>query len=1236
MSLITGFGGGGGKSGGGGAGGSASEDPNTLRSTQYATVLDALSEGPIFGLVNGAQSVFFDKVPLQNADGTYNFNNASFGYTTGDIASNQHASSALTGDASYVESTTSVGVQVWQATPIVRTVTQANVDHIRVTISTPALTNTDTSNGHVSGNTAWFSVSIQSNGGGYVQVIADSFSGKTTSKYARDYLIPVSGTGPWDIKVTRSSADDSNTFSQSQIWFDEFTAIISTKMEYRHTAIAGISIDAQQFSSIPTRAYDVKGMIINIPSNYDPIYRNYVGTWDGTFKLAWSDNPAWIFYDSLTNSRYGLGQYINESLDDIWQLYMIAQYCDQLVPDGMGGMEPRFTCNLYLNTQQDAYKLIQDLASVFRAIVYWAGGAISVVQDAPSDPIQIFSPSNVIDGAFSYQGASTKAMHTVCLVTYQDPNNWYQSNVEYVQDDADVAKYGVIKTSITAIGCTSRGQAHRLGKWLLYSERLESETVTFRAGMDAVYCYPGAIIQTTDPIRAGGRMGGRVVATSADLLTVTLDAPYEYVNGTSPTFTAMLSDGTIYTGNIASSSGNDIVLTRAISGVPVPNAMYLISQNNLEPELWRVISISEVADGNQIEISGVSHNPSKYGYIEDGYNLVTPTISSINAIPNAPTNINILSSWYVISVGVAGINLTASWTGSATYFNVTYSVNNGQSVTLTQNQTSIDIQNANVGDFYTFSVQAVSAIGIASPTTSIKYTVAAPPPVYPADVTQFIASPVINGVQLSWRDISDPMLYDYEIRVGSDWNTGTSLGYFNGTTTTLPPLTASNYDWFIKARNDLLNESVNADSASLLSTAPFSLTLKAGVSGANYVLSWNAPSSMFAIDHYSIATGSNALNLTEFSQAKITQYQSQVNWVGNETFWVAAVDVAGNISPYTSAQITITSPSAPKVTAQVLDNNVELYWTVPNASLPITTYQIYKGNTFATASLIGSKTGGFTTINEVYAGTYTYWVVAVDSAGNAGAAGYLTTVVSAPPNYVLHSDIYSTFNGTLVDGAVGANGITLPIDTASTWAQHFQTEGWHTLQDQINAGFSIYGEPTVSSGSYTEVIDYGATLAAVNVTVTPTVNIVAGSPTYQVMISSSNASANGPWTDYPNTTQIYLSNFRWIKITISVQSPDNKSLLAINTLETKLAVSQKSDSGTATGKSSDGNGTIVYFNQSFIGVTSVQATFQGSTPVSITTEIEPGAYPAYFTAYLFSSQTGARVSGQFSWAANGY
>jgi predicted phage tail protein len=1218
-----------------------------------AIVIDALCEGPIVGLVNGAQSVFFDKTPLQNADGSFNFNNAVFEYTSGDLASNYSAMSQMTGDSSDVESTTEVGVQVWQATPIVRNVTTPNIDSLRVTVSVPSLTYQDPNTGDISGSSVEFTIAIQSNEGGFVTVVNDTISGKTTSQYSRSYLIPLSGTGPFDVQVTRVSADSGETYLQNALWFDSFTSIISTHLEYRHTALAGISIDAQQFSSIPTRAYDVKGLVINVPSNYDPIALTYNGTWDGTFQLAWSNNPAWCFYDLLINTRYGLGDLIEPDSINKWQLYAIAQYCDQLVPDGFGGQEPRFSCNLYIQSDEDAFKVIQNLASIFRAAVFWSAGTVAVMQDAPSDPIQMFTSANVLAGTFKYQGTSLKSRHTVALVTWNDPSDWCSQKVEYVQNDAAVAKYGVIKAQVTAFGCTSRGQAHRVGQWLLYSEQLETETISFRCGMDGVYIYPGAVIQTSDPNRAGKRMGGRVLEISQDLLILTVDAAFEITQGMSMSVQVAMPDGTILTQAINSVNSqvvdnalcNTIILaaplTTSPNFVPLPNAIYLITETDIQPELWRVVTITQV-DNNQIEVSAVSQNPSKYASIEDGLTLNVAPTSNLSAVPAPPSNLSVLVSRYVIDIGVAGLSLMLSWTGSAARYVVTYQQANGQQVTLTQDQQSLDIENVSQGASYTFTVTAVSTLGFSSQVVSYTTTINAPPMVYPADVASLSAQITGGGVLLSWNDIEDPMLYDYEIREGSSWSNSISLGFFAGTNATVPPLPSNNYQWMIKARDKLLNESVDATTATLLVSAPLAPLVQASLVGQNYVLSWTTPLSMFPIDHYVISTETSASSSgtatvypLQLALAYTTQYQSKANFVGSQSFWVTAVDVAGNASPQALVQITINAPSQPVVTTQVIDNNVLLYWSDSTQSLPVLTYQISKGATALTATVIGTKSGLFTTVFETVAGTYTYWIEGIDSAGNVGTAGSITACVNAPPDYVLHSDIFSNFEGILTNAVLADGVIALPVDTTSTWAEHFIENNWNSPNDQINAGYPIYGEPTLVNGSYEEIIDYGATLAATNVTVTPTTQVIAGNPSTSITISCSNTSGSGPWTDYPNTSQVYLTNFRWIKVCLTVNSEDNVSLIEVSSLEIKLDVKLKNDAGTALAVASDTGGTNVSFNVAFVDVTSINVTPQGSTPVTALYEFIASAYPTNFQIFLFDAN-GNRVAGTVSWSAKGY
>jgi predicted phage tail protein len=732
--------GGGGKGGGGGG---ISEAPDTLRSSEKAIVLDALCEGPVQGLVNGAQSVYFDGVPLQNADLTWNFNQAVFGYTTGTLGSNSNGASSLTGDGSSVESTYPVATKIYQATPLVQSITTANVDTVRVTLNVPSLTSTDASSGKLNGASVEFTIGIQTAGGGYVIRVHDTINGKTSSNYARSYVIPLSGAGPFDIQVTRITPDSGSSLLVNDLYWQDYTSIISTHLEYRHTAMAYTAIDAQQFSSIPQRAFDMQGLIIQVPSNYNPTTRVYTGTWDGTFQLAYSNNPAWCFYDLLTNSRYGLGDMIPATSLNKWQLYVIGQYCDQMVSDGFGGTEPRFTCNLLIQGEAEAYTVVQNMAAIFRGMAYWSAGSIAVTQDAPATPVQSFTPANVIGGVFNYQGTSLKARHTVALVTWNDPAQQYKQVVEYVQDDALVAKYGVVKAQVTAMGCTSRGQAHRWGQWLLYTENLETEAISFKASLDGTFLTPGAIIQTSDPNRAGARMGGRVLGISADGLTLTLDSAVP--SGSGFTVQVAFPDGTMGSSAVSSVSGNNIVLPAALAQTPVSGAIYILSETTLIPEQWRVVTISESAP-NEVQIGATTYNSSKYAFIEDGLPLAIAQTSTIQAVPAVPTNLVLAISLYITDTGPNGVRGTLSWTGNATKYIVTAQKVGGAIVSHTVTQCSTDFDNLDPETVYTFGVTAVSAIGIQSqPATLVETTtltvigLPAPSPV------QVFCTPDANG-----------------------------------------------------------------------------------------------------------------------------------------------------------------------------------------------------------------------------------------------------------------------------------------------------------------------------------------------------------------------------------------------------------------------------------------------------------------------------------------------------------
>ncbi|MDP2808632.1 MAG: phage tail protein [Rhodocyclaceae bacterium] len=641
--LIIGAGGGGGKGGGGSTGGHVPvESPDSLRSRQYARVVDLVSEGEIVGLVDGLKSVYLDGTPVQNANGGMNFAGVTLISRTG-----TQAQSYIPGFPS-VENEVAVGVEVTNALSVTRTITTANIDGVRVTVSVPRLTYQNPTNGDLGGASVSIAIDVQNDGAGFVEMKTDTITGKASAKYQRAYRIELPGDGPWDIRVRRLTADSTESNRADGTWWDSYTEITDAKLRYPNSALCAMQVDAEQFRAIPRRGYEIKGLIVKVPVNYDPATRVYAGVWDGTFKLAWTDNPAWCFHDLLTAERYGLGAYIDATQIDKWGLYDIARHCDELVPDGFGGTEPRFTCNLYLQTREEAYKVIQNMASIFRGIAWWQAGSIMVSADKPTDPSMLFTAANVIDGKFSYSGSARKARHTVALVSWNDPADQYRQKVEYVEDEAGIGLHGVRESEVLAFGCTSRGQAHRFGKWLLWSEIYETETETHDAGLDGVYLAPGAVYQTQDAARAGKRFGGRLLAATAG--AVTLDAAVVIEAGKIYTLSCVMPDGTLESRAVANAAGTTDAITLAVafSAVPQVLSVWVLAANDLVPESWRLVSVAESEPG-RLTVSGLTYNPQKFAAVEQGVQLQPVETSAIStAAPATPTGLTVAETHYEV------------------------------------------------------------------------------------------------------------------------------------------------------------------------------------------------------------------------------------------------------------------------------------------------------------------------------------------------------------------------------------------------------------------------------------------------------------------------------------------------------------------------------------------------------------------------------------------------------------
>lgn len=744
MKLIKGAGGGSGK--GGKKGGRVPvESPDSLQSRAFVQIIDLVGEGEIEGLVEGHKSIYLDGTPLQNPDNTYNFPGFEIHTRNGSQTQDYIEGFPAT------EREVAVGVEFTDDTSIVRTITNEEVDAIKVRVSLPQLSSQNPTNGDLSGTEVSFAIDVQTNGGGYEEKVRDIIIGKCLSKYERSYRIELEGDGPWDIRCRRITPDSTSALLANKTIFEAYTEIVDGKLSYPNSALVAIKVDASQFQSVPVRSYDMKLLRVKIPSNYNPSTRVYSGSWDGTFIVAWTDNPAWIFYDLLTNERYGLGSFIPEAQVDKWGLYTIAQYCDELVPDGFGGTEPRFTCNVYFQAAAEAYKVIQDLASCFRGMVYWANGTITAVQDSPQEAAFLFNTSNVLDGIFTYQGSSAKARHTVAIVTWNDPEDSFRQKVEYVEDADAIARYGVIETQIAAFGCSSRGQANRVGRWLLYTEQSQTEVVLFKTGLNGATCRPGDVIKIADPARAGSRRGGRIVSASG--ANITVDQPLS-INPATHSISAILPNGTVEERQIKTALGNQVVIESAFSADPLPQSVWIISSSLVEPQYFKIIGIREADEGAH-EITAVAHNPDKYDAIENGLKLEPRSISDLRGVPDSPAGILITETLYEVN-GEVRVKATISWNpvSRAVGYIVQYLKDSQNIINLPETSSNdIEILNVEPG-LYTVKVYAISPLGVKSvPSTASKQIIGKALP--PDSVENFSIIPMANIAYLSWDKSSD-------------------------------------------------------------------------------------------------------------------------------------------------------------------------------------------------------------------------------------------------------------------------------------------------------------------------------------------------------------------------------------------------------------------------------------------------------------------------------------------------
>ncbi|KUQ30729.1 host specificity protein [Enterobacter hormaechei subsp. xiangfangensis] len=732
-----------GRKGGSSSSRTPTEQPDDLQSVAKAKILVALGEGEFAGQLTG-KDIYLDGTALENADGSQNFSGVTWEFRAGTQA--QKYIQGIPG----TENEISVGTEVTSATAWTRTFTNTQLSAVRLRLKWPSLFKQE-DDGDLVGYSVNYAIDLQTDGGTWQTVLNTSVTGKTTSGYERSHRIDLpQARSTWTIRLRKITADANSAKIGDTMTLQSFTEVIDAKLRYPNTALLYIEFDSSQFNgSIPQISCEPRGRVIRVPDTYDPETRSYSGTWTGAFKWAWTDNPAWIFYDLVVSDRFGLGHRLTAANIDKWTLYQVAQYCDQMVPDGKGGdgTEPRYTCNVYIQDRNDAYTVLRDFAAIFRGMTYWGGDQIVALADMPRDVDYSYTRANVVGGRFTYSSSTTKTRYTTALVSWSDPGNAYADAMEPVFEQALVARYGFNQLEMTAIGCTRQSEANRKGRWGILTNN-KDRVVSFDVGLDGNIPQPGYIIAVADELLSGKVMGGRISAVNGRVIK--LDRVADAAAG--DRLILNLPSGASQSRTIQAVNGESVTVTTAYSETPQAEAVWVVESNELYAQQYRVVSVADNDDGT-FTITGAWHDPDKYARIDTGAIIDQRPVSVIppgNQTP--PANI-VISSFSVVQQNISVETMRVSWdqAQNAVAYEAQWRRNDGNWVNVPRSSTtSFDVPGIYAGR-YLVRVRAINAAEISSGWGYSEEKTLTGKVGNPPKPVGFIASDnVVFGIELSW------------------------------------------------------------------------------------------------------------------------------------------------------------------------------------------------------------------------------------------------------------------------------------------------------------------------------------------------------------------------------------------------------------------------------------------------------------------------------------------------------
>jgi predicted phage tail protein len=1126
---------------GGGSSGGLSESPNTMRSKAVARLIDLISEGPTVGIVGGHKGVYIDGTPLQNDDNSYNFEGIVVEERTG-----LPTQDIISGFPSAENPVDLGSISVTTVNPRTFTVSDSTVDAVRVTVGVPMLQHMN-SKGALRWDYAALEIWLKTNTGSYVKVQDVEFNGKTSSPYHRSIRVDLPpGGAPWTVKIVRVTPDATVQSIQNETVLVGYSEIIDAKLSYPDCAIVGITADAEKFgNSVKSRTYKYRGLIISVPTNYDPETRVYTGIWNGTFKQAWTNNPAWVLYAMLTNPRFGLGDIIPAASVDKWGLYAIAQYCDQLVPNGAGGTEPRYVFNGVLRSREDAARVLDSISSSFRGMIYWGAGAVMVTQDSPSTPAKLVTPANVIDGNFEYVGSSLQTRSSSVAVSYADPADLGKTAVAVVQRDDLIQKFGDRRKDIAAVGCTSRSQAIRMAEWMLFTEAYETEVVTYRAALDHADVRPGQLISIADPAYAGARFGGRLVSTPT-YLTAVLDAPVAFSASETYSISMVNPEGDIITRGVANPGDVTTANVTLVSGMgavgvrPTAGAMWIITASDAAPRTFRVISNTE-REKNIYEVTALYQAPGKFDYVERDVELPQTDYIAYPEGPIAPPSALVVQQYLrPVPGSEAKLEYIIGWTQSpdarVSGYRVWLSEGGGEELIWSGPECSTTyVSDANEPTTVTVIVRAVDITGkmsaaITSGAVPTDSTFEAPSTPTGWTAVAGSGTAMLSGDESLARNFKEFVIYASATAGG----TYTKIGATRTTeyTRTIPANNTKDYYKVAVLTHDGQESAKTAamHCAPLSKSGPATISTPTGLAvtsalltdgSARVTATWTPPpeANIAAYDVSVSENGGGAVTLRTtaatfsfktIAGTPVTVSVRAINSYGTYSGWTAVVN-------HTAAADSV-PPAVPSgFTAKGTFEAVWLNIATRNTESDFDFYEIYESAT-TTAPSAGT-TATFRMFSETMARTDLpreattrhYWARAVDVSGNKSA---WTARVPATTVALVTEDIAG-----LIDAGSFTNGVEpvtivstggLPTVKSTTYIQYngalYKWNGTAYVPAVAAADLSGLILPNQIDARGLNILDlYGATVFGADGTISPAAHITTGGNTISLSTIAANS-----------------------------------------------------------------------------------------------------------------------------------